>query len=385
MLGFIDMRNLLCLIVILLCAGFFVTREFADQNTDNQNNERNTMSLNQTFQVTNHEVTFNNVKDGITLSGTLSLPQGVKNPAVVVLVSGYGPNDRDCTIMGRKLFLPIANYFAQHGIAVLCYDKRGIGKSTGMYDVSVTSADFSQDVLAAVNFLKERTDINASKIGLVGSSEGGLISFMVASQSSDVAFVVSMAGSVSNDVMTHYQAQLKADGASQEFLADDYKVREKLFEIIKTEPADVAKSKLQVLLKEYLSNLPESQKEEAKKLWFAITQENCEHMITTLNSAWYRFYLKTDSLQFLSKVTVPVLAIHGDLDFFIMTTTALPKMKQGLIMAGNQDVTIIEIPNQNHWFQECKTGALSEYSSIQETMAASTLKLMTDWIISKTN
>ena len=61
----------------------------------------------------------------------------------------------------------------------------------------------------------------------------------------------------------------------------------------------------------------------------------------------------------------------------------LPKIEEGLKKAGNQDVTIVSIPNQNHWFQECKTGAMSEYGALKETISESTLKLMADWIISK--
>ena len=141
-------------------------------------------------------MTFLNSKDGITLSGTLSIPESPKKPAVVVLVAGVGPYDRDCIQMnGQKMFLTIAQYFTKSGIAVLRYDKRGMGKSGGIFDTASTF-DFAHDVLAAVQFLKQRSDIDAQNIGLVGHSEGGLISFIVASQSPHVAFMISMAGAV---------------------------------------------------------------------------------------------------------------------------------------------------------------------------------------------
>src|SRR3990167_6237689 len=287
--------------------------------------------------------------------------------------------------MGRKLFLTISEYLSTHGIAVLRYDKRGTGKSQGKYDLALISVDFAEDVLAAVEFLTHRSDIDTSKIGLVGSSEGGLISFMVASQSPDVAFVVSMAGAASNDVSAHYQMQLKADGASNQFLVQDKEIREKIFKIIDTQSVEEAQKSLSTLLKAYVQNLTDEQKAEAKNLLFAITEQNYLQMISTFNSAWYRFYLKTDSLGFISKVKVPVLAINGELDFCIAAKTALPKIEQGLKMAHNQDVTILTIPNANHWFQKCQTGAMREYGMIQENMHESTLQLITDWIISKNN
>lgn len=142
----------------------------------------------QNFNVIDHVVTFYNSHDGITLAGTLSIPELLKKPPVVILITGVGPHDQDYAHMnGHKLFLTITNYFTKRGIAVLCYDKREIGKSEGNFE-SVFTFDFAQDVVAAVQFLKRRSDIDTHNIGLVGHSEGGLISFMVASQSPDVVF-----------------------------------------------------------------------------------------------------------------------------------------------------------------------------------------------------
>lgn len=76
----------------------------------------NSMSSNQSVNVVDHDATFYNSKDGITLSGTLSIPESQKKPAVVILVAGTGPFDRDCTqVNGHKLFLTIAHYFTKLG------------------------------------------------------------------------------------------------------------------------------------------------------------------------------------------------------------------------------------------------------------------------------
>ncbi|GAH92718.1 unnamed protein product, partial [marine sediment metagenome] len=81
----------------------------------------------------------------------------------------------------------------RQGIAVLRVDDRGVGKSTGDFS-QATSEDFASDVLAGIEYLKTRKEINPKQIGVIGHSEGGLIAPMVAVKSPDVAFIVLMAG-----------------------------------------------------------------------------------------------------------------------------------------------------------------------------------------------
>ena len=112
---------------------------------------------------------------------------------MALLITGSGAQDRDETILGHKPFLILADYLTRRGIAVLRVDDRGVGGSTGKIS-EATSADFAEDVLAGVAFLKGRKEINASQIGLIGHSEGGIIAPLVASLSKDIAFIVMLAG-----------------------------------------------------------------------------------------------------------------------------------------------------------------------------------------------
>ncbi|MEK7315185.1 MAG: alpha/beta fold hydrolase, partial [Candidatus Eisenbacteria bacterium] len=130
---------------------------------------------------------------GVTLAGTLTVPRGSGPAPCAVLITGSGPEDRDETIFGHKPFLILADYLTRHGIAVLRSDDRGVGKSTGSAE-NATSDDFAGDVAAAVKFLKTRKEIDPTKIGLIGHSEGGLIAPMVAMRDKSVAFVVLLAG-----------------------------------------------------------------------------------------------------------------------------------------------------------------------------------------------
>ena len=139
------------------------------------------------------EVAFKNPKANITLSGTLTLPSKEGTYPAVILITGSGSQNRDGEVVGHKPFLVITRLFDKKRNCRLRYDDRGFGQSTGDFK-SGTSLDFATDVESAVTYLKTRKEINQSKIGLVGHSDGGMIAPIVASKSHDVAFIVLLAG-----------------------------------------------------------------------------------------------------------------------------------------------------------------------------------------------
>jgi len=130
---------------------------------------------------------------GWTLAGTLTLAvRGGPHPAVV-LITGSGPQDCDEAVMGHRPFLVLADHLTRQGIAVLRCDDRGFGKSTGNFATAI-DADFVDDALAAVNYLRTRPEIDPRRIGLVGHSEGGIVAPRAAARSPEVAFIVLLAG-----------------------------------------------------------------------------------------------------------------------------------------------------------------------------------------------
>jgi len=137
------------------------------------------------------EVIFENKDANVKLAGTLTLPETENSFPAVILIHGSGPNGRNGTGIGT--FHLLADYLTRQGLAVLRYDKRGAGESTGDYGQS-TTLDFASDVKTAIEFLKNDSRINPELIGLIGHSEGGVIAPLVASVSDEVAFMVLMAG-----------------------------------------------------------------------------------------------------------------------------------------------------------------------------------------------
>jgi dienelactone hydrolase len=107
-----------------------------------------------------------------TLAGTLTIPPGAGPHPGVVYVSGSGDTLREEAQWLEGLFV-------SRGIAVLAYDKRGIGQSGGTYTGSLASDDtiktLAGDAAAAARFLGAKNGIDAKRVGLYGLSQGGWI------------------------------------------------------------------------------------------------------------------------------------------------------------------------------------------------------------------
>jgi pimeloyl-ACP methyl ester carboxylesterase len=329
------------------------------------------------------EVTFENAKAGLKFSGALTLPPGKGPFPAVLLIAGSGAHDRDETIFGHKPFLVLADHLTRKGIAVLRVDDRGVGKSTGN-KMQSTSAELAGDALAAVAFLKGRPEINPKKIGLMGHSEGGIIGPLAASQSDDVAFVVMLAGTgLPGEEILYLQGQamLKAMGATAKQLEDQRALQKVMFQLVREEKdAGKIKKLLGERLDEMSAKLPEEERKAQQKTRTMI--EGQAGMVTT---PWFRFFLEHDPRPVLKKVRVPVLAVIGDKDLQVPPKENLPAIENALREGGNKDFTIKELPNLNHLFQTCKTGALSEYGQNEETFAPAALDLVADWILQRTS
>ena len=129
---------------------------------------------------------------GARLAGTLYLPPGPGPHPVMIGVHGSGHVDRSDLYQGEA-----ARYFAARGVAFFMYDKRGVGASSGSYPGSYSSSMviYAVDVLAAVDLLAARADIDKAKIGLWGISQAGWIIPIAASMAQDkIAFTIIVSG-----------------------------------------------------------------------------------------------------------------------------------------------------------------------------------------------
>ncbi len=309
---------------------------------------------------------------GVTLKGTFSKPAGAGPFPAVVLISGSGPNDRDENLLGHKLFLVLADYLNRQGLAVLRYDKRGAGASTGDYPAATTD-DFISDALAATAYLKTRGDVDPHHIGLVGHSEGGLIAPAVAASDSTVSFIVLMAGpGVRGDKVLSRQGELieRANGAPEAVVAKNTAMRNAAFAIIlaSTDITD-ARAKLKLAIARAVTS-------------GAFTQEVGDQYVTALTTPWSYSFLRYDPAPALREVRVPVLAVGGSLDLQVEPKENLAAIRAAL--SNDPDVTVTELPGLNHLFQDAKTGSPAEYGRIDETLSLAALKTIGDWILAHT-
>ncbi|MEU4742109.1 alpha/beta hydrolase [Actinosynnema sp. NPDC023658] len=122
---------------------------------------------------------------GVTLAGELSVPDADTPVPGVVMVGGSGPSDRH----NGGHFPAIRAHLVDAGIAVLSYDKRGVGGSSGDWRDS-TLDDLAADAAEALDFLRGRTGVRAEVTGLFGHSEGGGVVLRATTLRDDVPWVV---------------------------------------------------------------------------------------------------------------------------------------------------------------------------------------------------
>jgi pimeloyl-ACP methyl ester carboxylesterase len=328
------------------------------------------------------EVTFQNTKANISLSGTLTLPTKEGNFPVVILITGSGPQTRDEEIFGHKAFLVLSDYLTKNGIAVLRYDDRGIGQSTGDFK-SATSADFATDVESAIAYLKTRNEINKKKIGLIGHSEGGLIAPIVAAKSKDVAFIALLAGTgIQGDQILLLQQKLiaKASGASDEEVQKTEAENTKAYEIIKQATSiEQLKIDLTNYYKQAFKEKPNADKPDGMS-----DDEFINLLVEVYATPWMQYLMKYNPAPTLEKVKCPVLAINGAKDLQVPPKENLEGIKKAVTKGGNKKVTTIELPNLNHLFQECTTGSPDEYGTIEQTFSPTALTVVLNWIKTQT-
>lgn len=314
----------------------------------------------------------NPAAEGVTLAGTLTLPNGKGPFPAAVLISGSGPQDRDETLMGHKPFAVLADHLTKQGIAVLRYDDRGFGKSTGDFG-SATSADFATDANAAARFLMARADIRKDAVGFIGHSEGGMIAPIAAADNKDIAFAVLLAAPGTDIIELSLTQRLligRTQGISDDRLFAAINMLRPVYEAIAaTKTEEEALAALNQMM------TPAS--------WAAIgvPEAQISTMAKQFVSPWHRYFLGYDPADWLPNLKGPVLALGGTLDLQVATEDNIGGMQE--IFKHHPDFTAQKLEGLNHMFQTAKTGAIGEFAEIEETFAPIALSLISNWITAR--
>jgi pimeloyl-ACP methyl ester carboxylesterase/thiol-disulfide isomerase/thioredoxin len=311
--------------------------------------------------------------NGIRFGGTLTMPEGRGPFPAAVMISGTGRQDRDGTMAGHKMFAVIADSLRRHGIAVLRVDDRGVGETSGNYD-SATTRDFAADALVGLHFLQGLPGIDPHRVGLIGHSEGGAAACIAASESADVAFVVSLSGPGVTGVKA-----LISQNRQLIYGSPATTVNKQRFDSVTT-----------LLLQTAYDHASDTDLATTLRAVYAAWQVRDSARIATLPAAqtdhfffpfesylrlavgpWYRGVITYEPAQVLPRIRVPVLAINGDADVISAATQNLEGfrryVKPGLLQ-------VYEVHGVNHLYQHCRACTTAEYAQLPETFAPEVLE-----------
>jgi len=309
-------------------------------------------------------VTYDNSGAGITLAGTLTVPEGKGPFPAVLLIAKSGAFDRDESLLNHRPFLVLADYLTRHGIAVLRGDGRGIGKSggkrSGQPDDATTDAD------AALAFLKTRPEIDQRNIGVISHGEAGLLVPGLAARHRELAFVVMLgapAVPAADNQVEASRLTAESNGTLPAQAAAQAADGRRLYAMIRDERDPAA---LEESLREYLTGkLPEAQISAQVRQWMTET---------------FKRQLFDDPAEGMKTLTCPVLALYGEKDLSVPASLNLPAARAALVTGNRQENEVVLVPDVNMLFQTADVGIGREANWAEETMAPSVLTHIADWI-----
>ncbi|MEJ5183713.1 MAG: alpha/beta fold hydrolase [Rectinemataceae bacterium] len=325
------------------------------------------------------EVRFTSLSAGITLAGTMTIPEGDGPFPAVVLITGSGPQDRDETILGYKPFLVIAEHLARHGIASLRCDDRGVGASEGDFQTA-TTFDFADDAEAALKYLASQAQVDSRRLGLVGHSEGGIIAAMVAARQATARFAILLAspGIRGDRLLLLQNAALgRASGLSAEGIEQANTINRRLYDLaMGAVPDDAARNRIIAEIMAGMTagaSLPETEVEGLRQQASMIADQ--------LLAPWMRVFRALDPADYLRQLAIPILALNGEKDLQVPVEENLAAIEAALEQSRSPSWKLVRLPGLNHLFQHAETGLPSEYGLLQESFAEDALQQMTDWIL----
>ncbi|HUP77965.1 MAG TPA: alpha/beta hydrolase, partial [Pirellula sp.] len=332
------------------------------------------------------------VENAIKLSGTLTIPksnngsQPRKFPAVI-MISGSGPQDRDETIGRHKPFQTIAHYLAENGIASLRYDDRGVGESTGNY-LNATSEVFAKDALEVWSHATTISELDKTRIGILGHSEGGLIGPMAAVWEPKVAFLILIAppGITGSEILkTQIDRISELQGMNETDRKATIALQGKLQDIASgyiTDEANMRRDIQNAIRQNWdsLKSIAKSQNPNAnldqirKDLTLQI-----EEQFQQLCMPWFQFFLSYDPTPNWMMVRCPTLALWGSNDVQVLPEINRAKIAKAIERNQKLAADLEILPGLNHLLQTSKSGLPEEYDEIGESISLKALSRIRIW------
>jgi len=273
----------------------------------------------------------------VKLSGILVEPASQGPFPAVVFVHGSGPSTVD-----RPAWKAHANAFTSRGFAVLVYDKRGSGRSSG----NLATADYddlARDVISAVEYLRTRRDIRPNSIGILGRSEGGWVGPLAASELGDIAFVIMSSGSADSpydQTLYALSTELREKGSPDSVISRAIELRKRVWDYYRRAGRDprLATSRERDSLNAALAGFNRYKLNEMPP------------QLAPFDSAVYsasarmRFF---DPVPVLERLNAPLLAVLGENDKSVDARSTVAKL-EALRRGRHKNITIKIYPGTDH-------------------------------------
>lgn len=332
-----------------------------------------------------YQVTFQNEHDFTKLSGTLVIPDSPQ-PSVAFILIPHSSLNRDATVGRHSPYQKLATHLARNGLITLRTDSRGIGQSEGTAWPLVTKLDIVSDIEAAIGYLKSRSEVDTTRIGLIGHSEGASVAAMVSGRSSDVSYVIMLAGpglpgcrvlcsqirlvattfGIGNSTIERYVSLIEKSDTILHVFRDEQKVR----------------SELVKLYDDYLHQTSVTERSELTKCGYS-TPENSEQFAAGILLPWMKDFLLYDPRTDLKHVQCPILYLIGSKDMQVAVGENVDAIRQIFKQSGNRNAVVSELPGLNHMLQVASTGSPFEYQVIDEAISPLALETISKWILNQ--
>jgi pimeloyl-ACP methyl ester carboxylesterase len=262
--------------------------------------------------------------------------------------------------------------FAQRGIASLAWDKPGVGESSGDWRFQ-TALDRAQESLAAIQFLRQRPEIDASRIGFWGSSQAGWIMPMAYALSpGSVAFIIANSVAIDGEKQEAFRVahQLPADGYSQRDAEQALAFTELRFEFGHRDMSYESYAKLQKLVEDqpWMNEV------------FGMGRQEYEGFKHSLQPDPHHKRV----VEYLEQIACPMLIVFGERDTLVDIHESISVYTAALRKAGNRDVTIKVFAEADHCLFSSQTGGLKEMRRMWEatvkSFALGYLDTLAEWV-----
>jgi dipeptidyl aminopeptidase/acylaminoacyl peptidase len=265
------------------------------------------------------------------LAGSLYRPPGAEPHPAVIMLQGSGPADRD----SLGYFPPLRQMFIDSGLAVLAWDRPGIGASSGDWRQR-TLHDRATEALDALAWLRERDGIDPARVGIWGHSQGGWVGPLAASQTAPghLAFLVINSGpGIDPHAQDEYGIEhtLRRDGHGDAAVADA----------------------LAFIRAIHAAALRAAPHDEVTAILDAARGTSWGEYFGEVDPATWGFFVVNarhpiDPVAALERITCPVLALFGAADPLVPAIASADIFTRAFARSGNTTAQIVIFPGADH-------------------------------------